>query len=139
MKKYRATSMQNGGKTPVKPPVQKKYTDATGTYTLGVNGQKSYLVERKPAAAKPAAKAAAPKKPAPHMIYKTEGEQVGDMLKKGDYMGVAKSFGDAITGVPRELYGALKRTNPFRERSYYQGGGKMKVATKSYAAPKGRK
>jgi hypothetical protein len=57
---------------------------------------------------KPAAKATAAKKPTGK--YMTEGERLGLALKKGDYAGAAKQVGEAVAGVPKELYGALKRS-----------------------------
>jgi hypothetical protein len=42
--------------------------------------------------------------------YATEGERLGAALKKGDYMGAAKQVGETVAGMPKELYGALKRS-----------------------------
>lgn len=58
---------------------------------------------------KPAAKATGAKKPAGNP-YMTEGERLGLALKKGDYMGAAKMVGEAFAGIPKELYGAAKRS-----------------------------
>lgn len=115
MKKYRTTKKYaNGGTTPGGKP--KTYKDATGTYTLLSNGQKLYegVPRKKPATpaasapSKPAAKAAGSKSPSGK--YMTEGEVIGAKLKKGDYSGAAKMFGEAIVGAPGELYGAFKRS-----------------------------
>ena len=118
MKKYRTTKKYaNGGTTP--GGKSKTYKDATGTYTLGVHGQKSYdgVPRKKPATpaasapSKPAGKAAGSKKPVPSPQYLTEGERLGLALKKGDYMGAAKQVGEAFAAIPSELYGALKRAS----------------------------
>ncbi len=83
MKKYRtAKKYQNGGKTVPTKTVPTKTT-------------------------KPAAKTAVKKQPNP---YATEGELLGAALKRGDYMGAAKMVGEAFAGIPKELYGAAKRS-----------------------------
>ena len=84
MKKYRtAKKYQNGGKTVPTKTVPTKTT-------------------------KPAAKTTVKK--TPDTVYMTEGERLGLALKKGDYMGAAKMVGEAFAGIPKELYGAAKRS-----------------------------
>lgn len=66
------------------------------------------VVPKKKPATKPAAKTAgAAKKQLPPL---TEGERLGMALKKGDYAGAARQVGEAVAGVPKELYGALRRS-----------------------------
>jgi len=69
------------------------------------------VVPKKPAAkatTKPAAKTAGAAKK--QNLAMTEGERLGMALKKGDYAGAARQVGEAVAGVPKELYGALKRS-----------------------------
>lgn len=100
---------QDGGK------MQKRYKDAQGrTYVVNVQGQKVYdgqpakkAAPAKATASPAAQKAAAPKK-AP--VYKTEGEVLGEKIKKGDYAGAASMVGAAFAEAPGELYKAFKRS-----------------------------
>jgi len=102
---------ENGGKT------TKKYKDATGTYVIGVNGQKIYdgVPAKKPAtaaampASKPAAKAAAaaPKQAEPANKF-DPAASYGSMIKKGDYSGAAKEFASELAEIPKATYETLK-------------------------------
>lgn len=73
------------------------------TRDLYQDGGKMKQVAQKPAVQK----AAAPKK-AP--VYKTEGEILGEKIKKGDYAGAASMVGAAFAEAPGELYKAFKRS-----------------------------
>lgn len=73
------------------------------TRDLYQDGGKMKQVAQKPGVQK----AAAPKK-AP--VYKTEGEILGEKIKKGDYAGAASMVGEAFAGAPGELYRAFKRS-----------------------------
>jgi len=73
------------------------------TRDLYQDGGKMKQVAKKPAVQK----AAAPKK-AP--VYKTEGEILGEKIKKGDYAGAASMVGAAFAEAPGELYKAFKRS-----------------------------
>lgn len=78
------------------------------TRDLYQDGGKMKQVAQKPGTQKPGVqKAAAPKK-AP--VYKTEGEILGEKIKKGDYAGAASMVGAAFAEAPGELYKAFKRS-----------------------------
>jgi len=105
---------ENGGQT---TPKKKVYKDATGTYTLGIHGQKIYdgIPSKKPAtpAAKPPSKPAAKSTGAAKTQTRpplTEGESFGSKIQSGDYAGAAGMVGEAFVNAPSELYRALKRS-----------------------------
>jgi hypothetical protein len=103
---------QEGGKMKTPP---KRYKDAQGrTYVVNVQGQKVYDGQpaKKAAPAKTTASPAAQKAAAPKKVpvYKTEGEILGDKIKKGDYSGAASMVGAAFAEAPGELYRAFKRS-----------------------------
>jgi len=73
------------------------------TRDLYQDGGKMKQVSQKPGVQK----ASAPKKVP---VYKTEGEILGEKIKKGDYAGAASMVGAAFAEAPAELYKAFKRS-----------------------------
>ncbi len=72
------------------------------------------VVPKKPAAkatTKPATKTAgAAKTQVRPSLSVTAGESLGKKLQKGDVSGAARQMGEAVVGVPGELYKAFKRS-----------------------------
>ena len=114
----RAAKFQEGGKmkktiTPMKSDT-KRYKDAQGrTYVINSQGQKIFdgVPVKKPSTAKasPAAAKATTVKTDPR-VFMTEGERLGDMIKKGEYKDAAIMCGEGLSEMPGELVRAFRRS-----------------------------